>query len=165
MKQNFINEIGQEAAIKIGGQVSVMVADNDGKIHYRQHKKPNFIHPDLLADLAFAIATGSMLAIKSFGTASGNDGIGFWDNTAYSGTMTLMTSTLVSGNTTLAYVIFSGSKTISHNGSIQRFGIGHSKRTDGSDEFAVMHAYQTAAIAVSSGDTISATWTISCSTT
>jgi len=149
--------------VGINGLTQVVVADKNGNIKYKHLKKSNAILTELLGYLGNALNAGTINGINSFGTAAGADGIVFEASTATDNWLgTVMSSTVVSAATSLPYAIFSGSRTISHNGSIRRFYLGYSLLgTTAPVAFSQNFASQTANITVSSGDTISATWTIS----
>ncbi len=167
MNQKFIKNLSPSDNFKLVGNLGILVADKNGNIKY-SGERHNAILTDLLVRLAYGIFAGTLPPVNDFGTAASKDGIAYGSAPA-SGSGTLMFTTTVSAATGLDYVIWSGSRTISHNGSIQRFLIGNSfvnLGTAGSFfSQAQNYATQSAAIAVSSGDTISATLTISCSTT
>ena len=170
MKQNFVQNQPQND-VGLVGQTQVVVADNKGNIKYGQIN-PNAINAQLLARLAYSLHIGSIEPMNAFSAGTGTninnkDGILMGSNAIYSnGNGTLLSSVKVSASTNIPYVIYSGSNTISHNGSVQAFAIGAvATSAAGNAEFNYIWASQTAAIAVSSGDTISATWTVSCSTT
>ena len=161
MKQKFILNQPQ-SDIGIVGKTQVVIADKNGNIKYEQIKK-NAIETSLLQRLAWAIYTGSINPINSFGTVADADGIIYFSVTDGSTAGTILDGASVVANIGTAYVVFSGSRTISHAGSILKFALGAQFDTVGL--FSSNYASQAADIAVSSGDTISATWTVSCSTT
>ncbi len=114
MKQNFIQNQSQ---IDIGliGQTQIVVADKNGNIKYQHFNKKNAITSSLLGRLAYAMFIGTFDSISDFGTAVSKDGFAYFSTTVTAGG-TIMSCASVSANITLPYVIWSGSRTISHNG-------------------------------------------------
>jgi len=166
MKQKFVQNQPQ-SNIGLIGITSIIVADKKGNIRYKHIARKNAITDDLLKALAHSIYIGTVNPISSFGVTDSHDGIQYQPASAVN-LGVILSTTSVSANATLPYVIYSGSRTISHDGNIERFRLGANwlyGTAVSAGSFAVDYASQTANIAVSSGDTISATWTVSCSTT
>ena len=165
MNQKFIQNQPNNN-VSLLGRTAVVVVNKNGDIKYKNIGKFNTIEDVFMFYIAFAINQGTVYPINSYGTGNANDGIAYFSQTATTAALgTLMSSAAVSAANNIPYVIYSGSRTISHNGSIRRFQIGAnwSLSPGAWNEYHI--ARQTANIAVSSGDTISATWTVSMSTT
>ena len=121
--------------------------------------------------MAYALFSGSFAdAISAFGTGTSKDGIlmAMFTGTG-SGSILMLSCTTVVAAQDSAYVVYSGSRQISQNGTYLQALLGayffQQTGAPFQSDFTDRYCRQTANIEVSVDDTISVTWTVSCSTT
>ena len=159
--------------VTMRGLVALKVADRDGNIR-DEYIKPNAVSADMKNALGYSIFAGTLTGINDFATAAGSTGAavhgkdGVVAHQATSGASATSSGSMFHSTTQTAasltpHVVFTGSAPVSHTGSVKKFALGYNFTTTGGTAGGadVEYCTQSANIAVTSGDTISVTWTAS----